>query len=430
MFNRHNHDSSHPAGHDRQLPELPHGTPGSPLLDESSHDYDHLHQVKGKKPSIRADNYDHVQIKTEDGGATANPPANNMYAEVKAENIYSGIKDDEETESIPKDTGKQKEHYYAKVDGDKESKKDNKDVLKIDKKEERQGSTYSHYASVNDFNPDIGGGNSEVIPGAERISKEDPYSKVDPDSRTDAYQEKDKHSKAVSDPYNRMNDHPYNDIRDDPYNKVKDDPYSKVKDDPYNKVIDDPYNTVDDITDPRELDDPYSKPNDLCEKGIDEDPYNKVMDDMYSKVREVHRESPSPQNAAAVFQRPPHDVIVDGDYLVIKDQQQTNTVVVREHHKETEGASGVTLQKKDDIQVDDLYATVVKNRPNGTGTVNTPVTNGSGASNSRESNPYILPPEPPRQYGVEDIVGAGMVLIQQGGSADAQPIETGGRYLF
>ncbi|KAL5014578.1 hypothetical protein ScPMuIL_008848 [Solemya velum] len=413
--------SSHPVGHDRELPELPHRTTGSPLLsDDSSHEYDHLHQLKNRP--VRSSNYDHVQLTDADPMASAVPPANNMYAEVKAENIYAGIKDEEENENLskPVDSGKhppQKEHHYAKVDGDKVSEKASK--KDVDHKNKFQASSYSHYASVKDCDPDRCDPDTEAIPGVDRYGKEDPYSKGEPSDETDPYSigdlcsKADSYSKAIDDPYNRVNDDPYNDIRDDPYNKLKDDPYNKLRDDPYN--------TVEDISYQKELEDPYNKPDDLGEKSYDEDPYNSVIEDTYSKVKEIDRDSPLPLNSSAAFERNSRDMVVDGDLLIVKNQQQRSSLVMDENHSNAVGASGVS-ENKDSLmdEVSDVYATVMKTRRNGAGSANATSACGSSTSNARESNPYILPPEPPRQYGADEIVSAGLILTHQEVSSETQ----------
>ncbi|XP_061181877.1 dentin sialophosphoprotein-like [Saccostrea echinata] len=385
-------------------------TIGEAGLTEDQDDYDHLMRQGFQKNNLRRSNYDHIQLgedgqfhvqaRKSDAPATEEMPEND-YAEVERENIYEGVKDkqpetetkvqapasslvkkpydpyssvnDEEDDSGDLEPEKKPYDPYSKLKGDSNSgsfkkKTENEENVRASSKVKKK--EYDPYSSVKD-----GDSNS----GSFTAKPYDPYARVkddkdessggtfkDIDPYSTVKEERTPRGKGKDDPYTKVkdmarndssvddNEDPYNKVVDDPYNKVKgDDPYNKVKgDDPYNKVKeDDPYNTV-------KGDDPYNKVKDE----EPEDPYNSVDED-----------EGSPEGAEGQT----HDRPTSYQYSTVNKVNQE--------------------LKGEGFSVVGEYAQVIKNKDS-EANANRPLPTPAANLTNRETDPYQLPPEPPRRY--------------------------------
>ncbi|XP_046374342.2 uncharacterized protein LOC124147672 [Haliotis rufescens] len=189
--------------------------------------------------------------------------------------------------------------------------------------------------------------------------------------------------RRVVDPYDQVNvcDDPYTGLKDDPYAKVKDDPYAKVKDDPYEKVKDD---------------DTYAKvkDNDVSNQvhitninvgGSEIDPYSTLGEETEVSVMDA-RSSRSSTN--------------------LETGSRSSAANVVNFEDLPQGALGPHLPEPNDD-----YAVVNKPR-------------NASASNevqpSEEVDPYVIPPEPPRAYTVDEAAAQPSLVGAVGGGASRQ----------
>ncbi|KAJ8321906.1 hypothetical protein KUTeg_000377 [Tegillarca granosa] len=351
----------------RKLPAPPPAPDGaSPAVvnltskrEDDDDDYDHLNRPNRKNSEKnRQSNYDHVAIDAEgqfkiiEGKSAI---TDDYYAEVKTENIYAGVKDEEN--DLENDD-------YARVKGVSETPKE---VTKtVQNGVISAGIVDDTYSSVKDESKDASQGSAKDF---------DPYSKV----------KDDPYAKVKDDPYNKVKDGDSSqdsakdlDI-DDPYNKVKDDCDSEKSFDPYNKVKDDPYSRV-------KGDDPYNKM-----KG-DDDPYNKVKgdDDPYNKVSGDDLDQDEGASGS-----------IEDHYSKVDPNRKLQSNVTSINITSSAEALGGTLASSIP-NANDEYAVVVKN-PDEKGPGFSVITSNARGNVNEEIDPYTLPPEPPRRYGSEEI---------------------------
>ncbi|XP_067665885.1 uncharacterized protein [Haliotis asinina] len=178
--------------------------------------------------------------------------------------------------------------------------------------------------------------------------------------------------RRVVDPYDQVN------VSDDPYSGIKDDPYAKVKDDPYEKVKDD-------------------------------DTYAKVKDTDVSN--QIHVTNITVGGSEI----DPYSTLVEEVEVNVIDARSSRSSINLEAGSRTSAANIVNFE---DIpqgphlpEPNDDYAVVNKPR-------------NASASNEvqplDEVDPYVIPPEPPRAYTVDEAAAQPSLVGAVGGGASRQ----------
>lgn len=342
--------SSPQPGGQRELPAPPTSSLNSSLKtaeDEEEEDADYDHLTTSKTSAKRASNYDHIK----------------MSAEGK----------------VLVEEHKTPEHFYSEVKSKKE-----KDNVIIDRPlssankvaEDEEGD----YDTLNE------GSDGSVVKRVSVVkvkSIEDPYAKLKEEGSGGSFTDIDPYSKVKDDPYSKFKDdfesdsgqsfNPYSKVKDDPYSKVKDDPYSKVKDDPYSKMKDDPqYSGVKDY-------DPYNRVDDDIDSLA-----NSQIEDPYNKVNERDMESGASGTSTVI------DAYASVEPKSSRTNQVTRINVTKSANISHNGTEFNIVENSTNE-----YAVVMKSRSD---TTPTPTSQHPFTFQSQETDPYMLPPEPPRRY--------------------------------
>lgn len=279
------------------------------------------------------------------------------------------------------------EHFYSEVKSKKKSNEEIKTDLPsadADKYVEEDEGDYDTLNEGSDGSVEVKKSSTKKVK-----SVEDPYSKLKDEDSGGSFSDIDPYSKVKDDPYSRLKDdqesesghsfNPYSKVKDDPYSKVKDDPYSKVKDDPpYSRMKDDPYSKV--------KDDPYSRVK-------DDDPYNRVddegdsssqIDDPYNRVNENNMEDSASGTSKVI------DAYASVEPKSVGTGQVTCINVTNNTQVSRKGEEFSVVESSSNE-----YAVVMKSRSESTPT---PTLQNQFNFRSQETDPYTLPPEPPRRY--------------------------------
>lgn len=343
--------SPQPGGH-RELPAPPTSSLNSSLKtpdddDEEDADYDHL--TTSKSLAKRASNYDHIK----------------MSAEGK----------------VLVEEHKTPEHFYSEV----KSKKEKANVITDRPLSSANTCAEDEEGDYDTLNEGSDGSMAEVkrVSVVKVISVEDPYAKLKEEGSGGSCTDIDPYSKVKDDPYSKFKDdfesdsgqsfNPYSKVKDDPYSKVKEDPYSKVKDDPYSKVKDDPqYSGVKDY-------DPYNRVDDDMDSLA-----NSQIEDPYNKVNERDMESGASGTSTVI------DAYASVEPRSTRTNQVTRINVTKSANISHNGTEFNVVEN-----TTNEYAVVMKSRSD---TTPTPTSQHPFTFQSQETDPYMLPPEPPRRY--------------------------------
>lgn len=355
MFSRSSYRSSGSSpqpGGQRELPAPPTSSLNSSLKtgeDEEDEDADYDHLTTSKTSAKRASNYDHIKVSAEG--------------------------------KVLVEEHKTPEHFYSEVKSKKE-----KDNVIID----RPLSSANKVAEDEEGDYDtLNEGSDGSVSEVKRVSVvkvksiEDPYAKLKEEGSGGSFTDIDPYSKVKDDPYSKFKDdfesdsgqsfNPYSKVKDDPYSKVKDDPYSKVKDDPYSKMKDDPqYSGVKDY-------DPYNRVDDDIDSLA-----NSQIEDPYNKVNERDMESGASGTSTVI------DAYASVEPKSSRTNQVTRINVTKSANISHNGTEFNIVENSTNE-----YAVVMKSRSD---TTPTPTSQHPFTFQSQETDPYMLPPEPPRRY--------------------------------